>query len=63
MKKTLVLLFALTVLTFGCAENTEDTIPDPVVPELNIDDEKSETDEGSEKKVINPRKNRSKQKG
>ena len=63
MKKTLVLLFALTVLTFGCAENTEDTIPDPVVPELNIDDEKSETDEGSDKKVINPRKNRSKQKG
>lgn len=51
MKKTLILLFALTVLTFGCAENTEDTIPDPVVPEINIDDERSGTDEKMTKKT------------
>lgn len=51
MKKTVLLLFALTILTFGCAENTEDTIPDLVVPELNIDDEKSTTSESADKKT------------
>lgn len=45
----MLLLFALTILTFGCAENSEDTIPDPVVPELNIDDQKSETDAETKK--------------
>lgn len=51
MKKRLALLFALSILTFGCAENSEDTIPDPVVPEISIDDEKSEKEEMG-KKVI-----------
>ncbi len=51
MKKTLFLLFALTVLTFGCADVSEDTMPDPIVPEVNIDEAKSVTDEGVEKKV------------
>lgn len=50
MKKTLLLL-ALIAFTFGCAENAEDTIPDPVVPEINIDDEKSGTDEKITKKT------------
>ncbi|OEK06318.1 hypothetical protein [Roseivirga misakiensis] len=44
MKKTVFLLFALSVLTFGCADNSEDTIPDPVVPEVNLDNEKSSTE-------------------
>ncbi|MBO3700367.1 hypothetical protein [Roseivirga sp. E12] len=47
MKKTMLLLFALTVLTFGCADASEDTMPDPVVPEVQLDDQKSE---GTEKK-------------
>ncbi len=55
MKKKLFLLFALTVLTFGCSDVSEDTMPDPVVPEINIDDAKGETDEDTrkdKKKVI-----------
>lgn len=59
MKKTMLLLFALSVLTFGCADNSEDTIPDPVVPEINIDDQKSETEEKTDKKIIAPRKRKS----
>ncbi len=56
MKKTILLLFALSVLTFGCADNSEDTIPDPVVPEINIDEGKSEsTHDDGDKKVIKPR--------
>lgn len=56
MKKTMLLLFALTVLTFGCADNSEDTMPDPVVPEINIDDPKSETDQSSRGTAKAPRK-------
>ncbi len=52
MKKTLFLLFALTVLTFGCADVSEDTMPDPVVPEVQLDDQKSTTKEEVEKKVM-----------
>lgn len=52
MKKTLLLLFALTVLTFGCADVSEDTMPDPVVPEVQLDDQKSTTKESTEKKVM-----------
>lgn len=56
MKKTLLLL-ALIAFTFGCAENSEDTIPDPVVPEINIDDQKSTTEskKSDKKKAIAPR--------
>lgn len=56
MKKTLFLLFALAVLTFGCADVSEDTMPDPVVPEINIDDPKSETDESTRGGAKAPRK-------
>lgn len=52
MKKKLFLLFALTVLTFGCADVSEDTMPDPVVPEINIDDQESTTKEEVQKKVL-----------
>lgn len=55
MKKRLALLFALSILTFGCAENSEDTIPDPVVPEINIDDERSETKKEVKKTVTKTR--------
>ncbi|MFY0593774.1 hypothetical protein [Roseivirga sp.] len=48
MKKTMLLLFALSVLTFGCADNSEDTIPDPVTPEINLNDDKSSTEPVSE---------------
>lgn len=53
MKKTLLVLFAVTLFTFGCADTSEDTVPDPVVPEINIDDQKSEQETG--KKVMKPR--------
>ena len=46
------LLFALTVLTFGCADVSEDTMPDPVVPQVTIDDAQSTTKEGVAKKVL-----------
>lgn len=52
MKKTMFLLFALTVLTFGCADVSEDTMPDPVVPQVTIDDAQSTTKEGVAKKVL-----------
>lgn len=47
MKKTLLVLFAVTLLTFGCADTSEDTIPDPVTPELNVDEQKSGTGESA----------------
>lgn len=52
MKKTMFLLFALAVLTFGCADVSEDTMPDPVVPEINIDDPQSTTGESKERKPL-----------
>jgi len=55
MKKRLFLLFALTVLTFGCADVSEDTMPDPVVPQITIDDPQSTTKDNGEKKVRKPR--------
>lgn len=58
MKKTILLLFALTVLTFGCADVSEDTMPDLVIPEVTLDDAQSETqDENKEavKKALKPK--------
>ncbi|WP_221406602.1 hypothetical protein [Roseivirga sp. 4D4] len=52
----MLLLFALTVLTFGCADNAEDTMPDPVVPEIQqLDDQKSGTGEEASGKVMKRR--------
>ncbi len=56
MKKTMLLLFAVTVLTFGCADNSEDTMPDPVVPEVELDDQKSSKEEMGKKKISGLRK-------
>lgn len=55
MKKTLFLLFALAVLTFGCADVSEDTMPDPVVPEVQLDDQQSTTADDNTKKATTTR--------
>jgi|GEM_PF-2042661 len=56
MKKTMLLLFAVTVLTFGCADNAEDTMPDPVVPEVQLDDQKSGTEDMTKTKPMGRKK-------
>ena len=56
--KKIIALFFLVMFAVACSDANEDTIPDPVTPEVQVDNQQSGTGDNGNNSVKKPRNSR-----